>query len=261
MKKLTIGILAHVDAGKTTLCEAMLYRCGKLKTMGRVDRGDTALDTHEVERRRGITVFSAQAHFTHAGAAFTLLDTPGHVDFAAEMERTLHVLDCAVLVISGSDGVQAHTETLWRLLRRYDLPVFLFVTKMDLPGADRAALLADLRAHLSDRIFDFSVRPADEDLAMCSEGRLERFLARGGVEDADVTELIAARELFPCFFGTDFAAGVFKITRGEKGERLTHVKLTGGTLTVRDALRYTAQDGTEHEEKITGVRVYIGARF
>jgi small GTP-binding protein len=262
MKKRTIGILAHVDAGKTTLGEAILYACGKLKKMGRVDRGDTALDTHDLERRRGITIFSSQAQFSHAGVDFTLLDTPGHVDFAAEMERTLHVLDCAVLVISGSDGVQAHPETLWRLLRRYGVPVFLFVTKMDMPGADRAALLAGLRGGLSERILDFTVRPADEELAMCSEALLERYLDRGGVTDADITELIAARELFPCFFGSglreegvtefldglarwapaegygeDFAARVFKITRGARDERLTHVKLTGGALSVRDAVR------------------------
>ena len=286
MKKRTIGILAHVDAGKTTLGEAILYACGKLKKMGRVDRGDTALDTHDLERRRGITIFSAQAQFSHAGVDFTLLDTPGHVDFAAEMERTLHVLDCAVLVISGSDGVQAHTETLWRLLRRYGVPVFLFVTKMDMPGTDRAALLAGLRGGLSERILDFTVRPADEELAMCSEALLERYLDRGGVTDADITELIAARELFPCFFGSglreegvtefldglarwapaegygeDFAARVFKITRGARDERLTHVKLTGGALSVRDAVRYAAQDGTAAEEKVTGIRFYTGARF
>ena len=168
-KQCCIGILAHVDAGKTTLSEAILFRSGKLKSMGRVDHGDTALDTHALERRRGITIFSAQAKFDHGGTHFTLLDTPGHADFSGETERTLGVLDCAVLVVSGTDGVQAHTETLWRLLRRYGVPVALFVSKMDLAGADKAAVLADLRAQFGEQVMDFTARPADDDLAMPSE--------------------------------------------------------------------------------------------
>ena len=286
MKHCCIGILAHVDAGKTTLSEALLYRSGTLRRAGRVDHGDTALDTHELERRRGITIFSAQAEFRRGDTAFTLLDTPGHVDFSAEMERTLRVLDAAVLVISGSDGVQAHTETLWRLLESYGVPVFLFVTKMDLAAADRERVYADLRRSLSDRIVDFSCRPEDEELAMCSEALLDRYMERGTLTPEDLTAEIAVRGLFPCFFGSgmhmdgveelldalaayvpapvdpgEFGARVYKITRDAKGERLTHVRITGGSLAVRMPLAYTASDGRPLEEKITGLRVYHGAKF
>jgi len=286
MKKLAIGILAHVDAGKTTLSEAILFRCGKLKTMGRVDHGDTALDTHDLERRRGITIFSAQAVFTHGDTEFTLLDTPGHADFSAEMERTLRVLDCAVLVVSGSDGVQAHTETLWRLLQRYGVPTFLFVTKMDLDAADKTALLSDLTAHLDTRVTDFTARPGDEELAMCDEALLERYMVRGGITDDDIAELIAGRKIFPCFFGSglrsegvgefldamdtwaprsvypaEFGARVFKITRDAKGERLTHIRITGGALRVREPVRHTASGGAVLEEKITALRIYTGTKF
>ena len=286
MKNLTVGVLAHVDAGKTTLSEAILYRSGQLKTPGRVDHGDSALDSHALERRRGITIFSAQAVVPWRDGRITLLDTPGHVDFSAEMERTLGVLDCAVLVVSGRDGVQAHTETLWRLLRRYDVPAFLFVTKMDLPDVDRAGLLADLTAHLDEHIMDFTVRPADEDLAMCSEAALERYMAEGALSDGDVTELIARRALFPCFFGSglraegidefldallryapapDFppepGARVYKISYDPSGARLTHVRVTGGALRVRQTLRLTDRRGETREEKITGIRVYSGAKF
>lgn len=287
MKHCCIGILAHVDAGKTTLSEALLYCSGKLKTPGRVDHGDTALDTHVLERKRGITIFSAQAEFSHGDTAFTLLDTPGHVDFSAEMERTLSVLDCAVLVISGSDGVQAHTETLWRLLERYGLPTFIFVTKMDLDASDRARRMAELTGDLSDRIFDFSAGlPDGEELAMCSEALLEKYMDSGAVSDDDVRTLIANREIFPCFFGSglhldgveefldglaayaptpeyggEFGAKVFKITRDAKGERLTHVKLTGGSLSVRAPISYTASDGKAMEEKITGIRIANGAKY
>ena len=287
MKHCCVGVLAHVDAGKTTLSEALLYRSGKLKNPGRVDHGDTALDTHALERQRGITIFSAQAEFSHGDRAFTLLDTPGHVDFSAEMERTLSVLDCAVLVISGSDGVQAHTETLWRLLERYGLPTFLFVTKMDLDASDKARLVAELTGDLSDRIFDFSGGlPDGEELAMCSEALLDRYMETGAVSDDDVRTLIANREVFPCFFGSglrldgveefldglaafapvpaypeEFGAKVFKITRDAKGERLTHVKLTGGSLSVRTPVTYTASDGRVMEEKITGIRIVNGAKY
>ncbi len=287
MRELTVGVLAHVDAGKTTLCEAMLCRSGQVKTPGRVDRGDSALDSHALERRRGITIFSAQAVIPWNGMRVTLLDTPGHVDFSAEMERTLGVLDCAVLVISGSDGVQAHTETLWRLLKRYGVPVFVFVTKMDLPVADKNALLSDLQSHLDERILDFSARPDDEELAMCSEAMLERYMARGALSDADVTELIALRALFPCFFGSGlrgegvdafldaltrlspvpdfpadaFGARIFKINTDPNGARLTHLRVTGGTLRVRQALRLPDRRGGETEEKITGIRIYSGAKY
>ena len=286
MKELTVGILAHVDAGKTTLAEAMLFRSGQVKTPGRVDHGSSALDSHALERRRGITIFSAQAVIPWAGQRITLLDTPGHVDFSAEMERTLGVLDCAVLVVSGSDGVQAHTETLWRLLRRYGIPVFLFVTKMDLPAADKARVLSDLAAHLDERILDFTARPADEELAMCSEATLDRFMASGALSDADVTELIAARALFPCFFGSglklegvdefldalvryapvpdypaDFGARVFKIGSDDGGARLTHVRVTGGEVRVRQTLRLPGRNGETAEEKITGIRIYSGTKY
>ena len=286
MKHLSVGVLAHVDAGKTTLCEAILYRSGQLRRMGRVDHGDSALDSHALERRRGITIFSAQAVVPWGGGEITLLDTPGHVDFSAEMERTLSVLDCAVLVVSGSDGVQAHTETLWRLLRRYDIPTFLFVTKMDLAAADKPKLLADLAAHLDERILDFTTRPADEELAMCSETALDRFSAKGALDDLDVTELIAARSLFPCFFGSGlklegidafldallryapvpafpeaFGARVYKISRDAQGVRETHVRVTGGNLRVRQALSLPGRDGAETQEKVTGIRVYNGAKY
>ena len=285
MKNLTVGVLAHVDAGKTTLCEALLYRSGQLKTPGRVDRGDSALDSHALERRRGITIFSAQASVPWQGGTITLLDTPGHVDFSAEMERTLGVLDCAVLVVSGRDGVQAHTETLWRLLRRYGVPVFLFVTKMDLPDVDKAALMADLTKHLDERIMDFTIRPGDEELAMCSEAALDRYMADGALADADVTELIAQRALFPCLFGSglqlegvdalldalvryapapdlsaDFGARVYKIGYDPSGTRLTYVRVTGGALRLRQTLTLIDRSGQPHEEKITGIRVWSGAR-
>ncbi len=286
MKDLTVGILAHVDAGKTTLSEAILYRSGQVKTPGRVDRGDSALDTHALERRRGITIFSAQAVVPWGGGRITLLDTPGHVDFSAEMERTLGVLDCAVLVISGSDGVQAHTETLWRLLRRYGVPVFLFVTKMDLPAADKEKLMADLTAHLDEHILDFTERPADEELAMCSEAALERYMAAGTLADDDLTELIAQRALFPCLFGSglraegidglldalmryapvpaygaELGARVYKISYDPSGARLTHLRVTGGALRVRQTLRLSDRRGAVHEEKITGIRIYSGAKY
>ena len=288
MRHCCVGVLAHVDAGKTTLCEALLYRSGKLKSMGRVDHGDTALDTHALERKRGITIFSAQAELRCGDTDFTLLDTPGHADFSAEMERTLSVLDCAVLVVSGSDGIQAHTETLWRLLAHYGLPTVLFVTKMDLRSADKARLLSELTGALSAQIMDFSAgRPADEELAVCSEPLLERYLSTGALRDEDVRTLIKERRLFPCWFGSglrldgveeflaglaryapapdvlpdDFGARVYKITRDAKGERLTHVRLTGGSLSVRAPMAYTASDGKAVEEKITGIRIVSGARY
>ena len=285
-KKLCLGVLAHVDAGKTTLSEAMLYRAGVLKTQGRVDHGDTALDTHALERKRGITIFSAQAGFVWGDAAFTLLDTPGHADFSGEMERVLSVIDLAVLVISGADGVQAHTETLWKLLRRAGKPTALFVTKMDLDAAEHDAVLSGLRSRLSDRILDFSAPVEQEELAMCDEALLERYLESGAVTDADTRELIRERKLFPCWFGSGlrgdgvadfldalsrlapagrfaetFGARVFKITRDTKGERLTHLRLTGGALRVRDTVEYSGANGERVSEKITGLRVCEGAKW
>ena len=285
-KRICAGVFAHVDAGKTTLCEAMLYRAGALRTPGRVDHGDTALDTHEIERRRGITIFSAQAGFSWGGAALTLLDTPGHVDFSGEMERTISVIDRAVLVISASDGVQAHTETLWRLLRRYRKPIFLFVTKMDLAAADKARVMAELHAKLDERIVDFSSgAPDGEAAALCDEALLERYLAEGEIDDAGIIAAAENRKLFPCWFGSGlrgegvaeflngltryaamktypeaFGARVYKISRDAKGERLTHLRLTGGTLRVRDTVAYAA-GGETRAEKVTGLRVCAGAKW
>ncbi len=283
MKRLTIGMLAHVDSGKTTLSEAMLYLSGAVRRLGRVDHGDAFLDTDQQERERGITIFSKQARLDWRGCEFTLLDTPGHVDFSAEMERAVQVLDCAVLLVSGADGVQGHTETLWRLLERHQVPTFLFVNKMDQPGTDRDGLLAQLRGRLDEGCADFSGPwgEALEQAALCDEGLMERYLETGGLDDGDLSALIVGRKLFPCFFGSalkvegvetlldglarfalepdwpgGFAARVFKISRDEKGERLTWMKITGGALKVRDAVK-----GPDWEEKATQLRLYSGARF
>ncbi len=287
-KKTVIGILAHVDAGKTTLAEALLYRAGKLKKLGRVDHRDSFLDTHSLERQRGITIFAKQARFSLSEREVILLDTPGHADFAAETERTLQVLDCAVLVISGTDGVQAHTETLWRLLRRYGVPVFLFVTKRDLPGKETAALLEELRRRLDENCVDFTSRDADwaERVALCDEAAMDLVLNGEELSEGFLSELIAERKLFPCFFGSglklegvdalldamdrlapspaaraDFAARVYKIERDAQGNRMTLLKVTGGTLQVRSPLRYCDSKGESHEEKITQLRLYSGPKF
>jgi len=287
---LTLGILAHVDAGKTTLSEAMLYTAGALPAMGRVDHRDAFLDTHQLERARGITIFSKQARFHTGRFSVTLLDTPGHVDFSAEMERTLGVLDCAVLVISATDGVQAHTETLWRLLRRHEIPTFLFITKTDLPHPGRDVILADLRRRLDEGCVAFSPRDPDwaETVALRDEALLDRYLESGTVSDREVSGLIRLGKLFPCFFGSglqaqgvqellegldrfaeapvypagDFAARVWRIARDPQGSRLTYLKLTGGTLSVRTPVAYLPQEGEEPvEEKITAIRLYSGAKF
>ena len=291
MRKLVVGILAHVDAGKTTLSEALLYRSGSIRKLGRVDHRDAFLDTDAMERERGITIFSKQAVLSLETVEVTLLDTPGHVDFSAEAERTLRVLDCAVLVISGADGVQAHTRTLWRLLAQYGVPVFLFVNKMDLAGADRAALLADLRGKLDGGCVDFSLPPEAlaEEAAVCDEAVLERYLETGEVPESELTELIRRRQLFPCLFGSalklegvdeflaaleryapvrpyppEFGARVFKIARDSQGARLTYLKVTGGTLRVKDLLT-NRRPGTAEErvwsEKADQIRVYSGAKF
>ena len=286
MKQLVLGILAHVDAGKTTLSEALLYRTGAIRDLGRVDHKNAHLDTHALERARGITIFSRQARLPLGDTAVTLLDTPGHVDFSAEMERTLQVLDYAVLVISGTDGVQAHTETLWQLLRRYRVPVFVFVTKMDLPGADRAALMADLRAHLSGTCVDFT-DPDPEQIALCDEAALEQYLDTGALPDETVRALIRSRKLFPCLFGSglkltgvdaflaaleryaappeypaEFGARVFKIMRDAQGNRLTCLKVTGGQLRVRAPLTYFPRGAdTPVQEKVNAIRLYSGEKF
>ena len=285
-KNVVLGILAHVDAGKTTLCEAMLYLTGKLKKLGRVDHRDSFLDTHALERQRGITIFSKQAVLPLGEGSLTLLDTPGHVDFSAEAERTLRVLDCAVLVISGTDGVQAHTETLWKLLERYHVPTFLFITKMDLPGPGRDALMHELSSRLSERCVDFGGPERDDAVAMCDEGAMEEYLEGGSIGDETLRGLIASRRLFPCFFGSglktegvgefldalekyapcpdygpDFAARVYKISRDAQGNRLTWLKVTGGSLRVRTLLKYNDAEGNPVEEKISGLRVYSGQKF
>ena len=283
MDKLVIGILAHVDAGKTTLSEGLLYTCGRLKKLGRVDHKDAFLDTDPMERERGITIFSKQAILPLEGAELTLLDTPGHADFSAEMERTLQVLDCAILVISGTDGVQGHTHTLWKLLERYGVPTFLFINKMDLAGADRDALLTELKSKLDEGCVDFAA-PAEqiqEQAAVCDEDALERYLEDGALDDGALTALIAKRKLFPCWFGSalklegvaeflqglehyaprprygpDFAARVFKISRDNQGARLTWMKITGGSLKVKALL-----SGPGWEEKADQLRIYSGAKF
>ena len=283
MDKLVIGILAHVDAGKTTLSEGLLYTCGRLKKLGRVDHKDAFLDTDPMERERGITIFSKQAVLPLEGAEITLLDTPGHADFSAEMERTLQVLDCAILVISGTDGVQGHTHTLWKLLERYEVPTFLFINKMDLAGADRDALLSELKSKLDEGCVDFAA-PAEqiqEQAAVCDEDALERYLEDNSLDDGALTALIARRKLFPCWFGSalklegvaeflqglehyaprprygpDFAARVFKISRDNQGARLTWMKITGGSLKVKALL-----SGPGWEEKADQLRIYSGAKF
>lgn len=295
MKRAVIGILAHVDAGKTTLSEAMLYESGVIREKGRVDKGDAFLDTDAMEKERGITIFSKQAVFTYADTAFTLLDTPGHVDFSAEMERTLQVLDYAVLVVNGADGVQSHTETLWRLLARYEVPVFLFVNKMDMEGTDSAVLLAGLQEKLHEGCVSFETDSGEafwESVAMCEEGALTSFLETGRVEKEEIRRLIRERKLFPCFFGSalrgdgveaflrglsfyteeirypaQFGARVFKIMRDEKGNRLTCLKITGGSLKVRDTLTgrvqaVTGMGGSEEwTEKVNQIRIYSGDKY
>lgn len=285
MKHICIGITAHVDAGKTTLSEAMLFRAGALKKMGRVDHRDAFLDTFALERERGITIFSKQAEFSLPHTEVTLLDTPGHVDFSAEMERTLQVLDYAVLVISGTDGVQAHTETLWRLLARHGIPTFLFVNKMDLDGAERVLLLRELKTRLSSGVVDFGDEDTlHEELAVCDETLLERYFEQGTVADEDVVRLIRERKVFPCFFGSalrldgvdalldaldrrtvqpepqaDFGARVFKVARDAQGNRLTYMKITGGSLAVRAQLSGGEDGGWQ--EKVNQLRVYSGEKF
>ena len=283
MKKLTIGILAHVDAGKTTLSEGLLYAAGALRTLGRVDHGDAHLDTHELERARGITIFSKQARFETERLAVTLLDTPGHADFAPEAERVMPVIDCALLLVSGTDGVQGHTLTLWRLLQHYGVPVVLFFNKMDLPGADRAALLADARTALSDRC---AALDDAESVALSSEALLEHFLNTGALDDALAADAVAKRELFPCLFGSarqldgidellralehlapvpvypaELSARVYQIAHDPQGNRLTFLKVTGGTLAVRSAVCCHRPDGEPLEAKVTQLRLYSGAEF
>ena len=283
-KRMVAGILAHVDAGKTTLAESILYLSGNIRSLGRVDHGNTFLDTNEMERARGITIFSKQAEVTlKAGEEelpVTFMDTPGHVDFSAEMERTLQILDYAVLVINGMDGIQGHVLTLWKLLKRYQIPTFLFVNKMDQSGTDREKLLRELQERLSEHCIPFDV-PRDgewkETVAMCTEELMEQYLETGDVEAGDIKTAIAGRHIFPCFFGSalkiqgveellkglvtltvrkqypaQFGARVHKITRDDKGNRLTHIKVTGGSLKVKEVIG---------EEKADQIRFYSGVQF
>ncbi|MBQ6798437.1 MAG: NYN domain-containing protein [Oscillospiraceae bacterium] len=286
-KRIVLGILAHVDAGKTTLSEGLLFRSGAIRTLGRVDHRDAYLDTHELERARGITIFSKQALLQSGDTAITLLDTPGHVDFSAETERTLQVLDYAILVISGTDGVQSHTETLWKLLRRYRIPTFLFINKMDLPAAERQSILKNLKKHLSEDCVDLLSAEFMEDAAVRDEALLERYMEEGELSDGDIADLIRERKLFPCYFGSalklqavddlldglnrytamphypqEFGAKVYKILRDPQGNRMTCMKITGGSLKVRSTLTYPARSGEEAlEEKATQLRFYSGSAF
>lgn len=281
MKRITAGILAHVDAGKTTLSEALLYLGGAIRNLGRVDLKNTLLDTDEAERARGITIFSKQAQFVTGDTQVTLLDTPGHVDFTAEMERTLQVLDYAILVISGADGVQGHTRTLWKLLSQYEVPVFLFVNKMDQPGTDRDALILELQEKLDANILclDENIKENQENIALCDENLMERYLSDGKITEDDIKDLIAERKLFPCFFGSalkltgveefmegfhsftknpyeqadkEFSAKVYKISRDNQGNRLTHLKITSGKLAVKALV---------NGEKVNQIRIYQGEKF
>lgn len=286
MKNIVAGILAHVDSGKTTLSEAMLYQAGQIRKLGRVDHQDTYLDTDSQEKDRGITIFSKQAELAYADMHIALLDTPGHVDFGTEMERTLQVLDYVVLVINGMDGVQSHTETLWKLLERYGIPVFIFVNKMDMTGYDRDYLMDNIRHRLSDGCVDFLCEDSGEQIAMCDEAMLEHFLETGANDEQDVVNAIAGRKLFPCYFGSalknegvselldgmnryvvepvrgeEFGARVFKIGRDDKDERLTYMKVTGGVLKLKDVLTLRNSQGEESHEKVNQIRVYSGAKY
>ena len=278
MKKIVVGILAHVDAGKTTLAEAVLYRTGKIRKIGRVDHGDTALDTHELERERGITIFASQAVFSTEKMKVTLLDTPGHVDFSSETERTLGVLDYAILVISGLDGVQSHTRTLWKLLKMYNVPTFVFVTKMDFARKSRDEIISNLKSELEADFIDFTDgNIVEEEIALCNEDLMEKYLNGEKISDSEITSVIASGQAFPCFFGSglkldgvdefinslerftleksyphNFGAKVFKISHDPQGVRLTHIKVTGGSIKVREII-----DG----EKISGIRIYSGAKY
>ena len=313
------GLMAHVDSGKTTLSEALLYTSGAIRKLGKVDTKDAFLDTDERERARGITIFSKQAELTWEGTKLTLLDTPGHVDFSAEMERVLQVLDYAVLLISGADGVQGHTQTLWSLLQQYEIPTFLFINNMDQPGADREALMAELKSRLSEGCIDFThaqrmaaggtaqdttkkridadesdpqrkdteaVELWYEELATCQEEALETYLETGSIPKEQIQDMIADRLVFPCYFGSalkmqgieeflngfvdwtepvqypvEFSAKVYKISRDEQGNRLTHLKVTGGILKVKDLLCTKTEGEDETLEKVNQIRIYSGEKY
>ena len=288
MKKAVIGILAHVDSGKTTLSEAMLYKAGAIRKLGRVDHKDAFLDNDPIERDRGITIFSKQAVFQWKDTSYTMLDTPGHVDFSGETERTLSVIDAAVLVISGTDGVQSHTETLWRLLKKYSVPTFVFINKTDMPNADKGFALRSAQARLSSGCVDMSL-PRDElfdALSVTGEGLMEEYLESGSLTDESIREAVRDMEVIPCCAGSAlrlkgveelldcmdrfltvppkrerFAARVYKISEDGSGARLTHIRITGGSLSVRTPLTYTARDGSELTEKVSRIRIYSGEKY
>ncbi len=279
MKRIVTGILAHVDSGKTTLSEALMYKTGNIRKLGRVDHKDVFLDNHHIEQARGITIFSHQAVMEYKGDEITLLDTPGHVDFSCEMERTLGVLDYAILVVSGTEGVESHTETLWNLLKKYQIPTFIFVNKMDMAQREKTEILAELKKKLSEKC----VSPHDlEDVAVCSENLMAEFLGKGEISEDSLKNAIKCREIFPCFFGSalklegieefldgflrltkeekspdEFGAKVYKLGVGPKGERLTYMKITGGKLKVRENIIYKDKDS----EKVNGIRIYSGEKF
>lgn len=286
MKRIITGILAHVDAGKTTLSESLLYIGGTLKNAGRVDHGNAFLDNFQLERERGITIFSKQARVSYKGLDMVLLDTPGHVDFSSEMERTLQVLDYAILVISGTDGIQAHTETLWKLLEIYSIPTFIFINKMDIAAVDKDAILNDIRKRFGDGCVDFNdTDTVYENVAVCDDKLIEKYLESSVVEKEDIVKLILDRKVFPCFFGAalkmdgveellnglneyaaqkrygaDFGARVYKVARDEQGTRLTYLKVTGGALRVKTELKYS-KEGESFSEKVNQIRLYSGEKY
>ena len=288
---ISVGILAHVDAGKTTLSEGILYLTGQIRKLGRVDHGDAFLDMYTLERSRGITIFSKQANFVLGDKQVTLLDTPGHVDFSAEMERTLQVLDYAILVVSGADGVQGHTRTLWNLLARYQVPTFIFINKMDQDGTDRQDRLTELKRKLSGECVDFTEAGEEflEELSMCDETVMESYLENGEITASQIQTLIRERKVFPCYFGSAlklegvqelldglekymdgpvsgthaeeaFGAKVYKISRDSQGSRLTHVKITNGVLKVKEILEYMAEE-EPMQEKVNQIRIYSGDKY
>ena len=280
MKRIAVGILAHVDAGKTTLSEGLLYLSGEIRKLGRVDARDTFLDTDEIERARGITVFSKQAILSNKNTEITLLDTPGHTDFVAETERTLSVLDYAILVISATDGVQSHTKTLWEMLKTHNIPTFIFINKLDLANADKERVVEELKSELSDNIVDFCESDKEgllENIAVCDEDIMHEYLESGEIADVQIAKAVGERKLFPVFSGSalkmegveeffdsldvltqqkeerkEFGAKVFKIATDERGQRLTFVKITGGNLNVKEVI-----DG----EKVNEIRIYSGEKY
>lgn len=281
MKRLTVGILAHVDSGKTTLSEALLYLSGNIRSLGRVDKGNAFLDTYSLERQRGITIFSKQAVLNVGDTIITLIDTPGHADFSPEAERTLSILDAAILVISAPDGIQSHTETIWKLLKNHNIPVFIFVNKTDLPNAGSSVLTADLRRKFSASCIDVSNLADEDEISMCSEKLMDIILSGKQITDKDISDAIMSRKLFPCYFGAalktegvdkimldlakyisepirknEFGARVFKISHSERGERLVHMKITGGELHAKDML-----SSKDWQEKAEQIRIYSGNKY